>query len=348
MMRDEREPRTIRIIAPSQSMATLRPDVCRVGIARLERLGFRVELGAHVREVALHRTASVAHRLADLDAALDDPSVDVVLAAQGGSNSNQLLERIDYARARRANKVFVGFSDISALLLALGKHAGASVVHGPSFIDLCNPILPDYTTKGLLACLAGRRVEYASPSAAAEDLWRSHAPSPPEPHCLFDGWKVLRRGKASGPIVGGNLATLSALAGTRHFPETAGRIFFLEDAVGEGAGAIHRELTHLAQVGAFDGIAAFLFGKVPAGAPLASPEMVRAILDDVLAGGGAYPIAFEVTCSHLSPMVSIPLFRPAELDLDGPPRLIVNADRPGEAVHVDGSDALTQSVTSSA
>jgi len=337
--------RTIRIIAPSTSLATIPRPVRRLGMARLEELGFRVEVGAYAREIVLHRAASVEHRLADLYAAYEDPSVDFVMAAQGGSCSNQLLERIDYSRLRGTGKVLVGYSDVSALLAAIGKRAGASVVHGPMLIDLCNPILPDYTTRGLLATLAGRRVAYASPAAGADRVW--HHADEPEAHSRRDGWKVLRAGAASGPIVGGNLATISALAGTRSFPDTAGRILFLEDAIGEGAGAIHRELTHLAQVGALDGLAALLVGRVPSGAPLASTRMVAAILDDVLPRGAAYPVAFEVSCSHLSPMMSIPLFRTAELDLNGAPRLVVNGDATGETVDVDGPDALTQSVTSS-
>lgn len=337
------ECRTIRIIAPSTSLATVHPDVRAVGAARLEQLGFRVEFGANVEHVALHRTASVAARLADLEAAIDDPAVDIVMAAQGGSNANQLLPRIDYARARRTRKIFVGYSDISALLSALGGHAGAEVVHGPNFIDLCNPILPDYTALGLVACLSGRSVRYASPAATATELWSHHDRSEPPGFVLFDGWKVHRPGRASAEIVGGNLVTLAALAGTPWFPATRGRILVLEDALGEGASVIHRELTHFAQLGVLDELAGLVIGMVPPGVALTRPGMLRAILTDVLPPGTEYPVVTDVSCSHVSPMISIPLFRPARLDLEGPPCLVVGVDRPGEPLSVEGSSALEQS-----
>jgi len=335
--------RTIRIIAPSYSMATIPAERRALGVARLSELGFGVEFGAHVEEVVLHRVGSVEHRLADLMPAVDDPEVDIVMAAQGGTSSNQLLPLIDYDRVARSGTQFVGFSDISALLLALGRYADASVVHGPTFGELCNPILPDYTVKGLLGCLAGRRVDYRSPAATSDELWSCESRSEPSAHFLFDGWKVIRGGRGSGPLVGGNLLTIGALGGTRYFPETQGRILFLEDAVGEGAGAIHRVLTQCAQLGAFDDLAAFMFGQVPRGVALNRPGMLRAILDDVLPDGARYPVVVGVSCSHLSPMISLPLFRPAHLDLEGEPRLVVNCDVSGELVEVEGKDALTQS-----
>lgn len=320
------------------------PDVRAVGIGRLEQLGFRVELGANVEHVALHRTGSVEARLADLMAAIDDPSVDIVMAAQGGANSNQLLPRIDYARVRRAGKIFVGYSDISALLSALGSHGGAEVVHGPNFIDLCNPILPDYTVVGLVACLSGRSVRYASPEGTASELWSHHDRAAPPGFVRFDGWKVRRPGRASAEIVGGNLVTLAALAGTPWFPATRGRILVLEDALGEGASVIHRELTHFAQLGVLDELAGLVIGMVPPGVALTRPGMLRAILADVLPRGAEYPVVTDVSCSHVSPMISIPLFRPARLELDGPPCLVVGVDRPGEPVSVGGASALEQSV----
>src|SRR5207249_4018474 len=100
----------------------------------------------------------------------------------------------------------------------------------------------------------------------------------------------------------------------------------------------------LAQLGAFAEPAALLFGQVPAGAPLASPGVLAAILDDVLPPGARYPVVAGVSCGHLSPMLSIPLYRPARLELDGAPRLLVGQDRAGEPVRVAAADALAQSV----
>lgn len=343
MLQSTRNP-TLRVIAPSNSLATLPGPVRAVGVARLEALGFRVEFGEHAEDLLLHRTGAVSRRLEDLEAALDDPHVDVVMAAQGGSNSNQLLPHIDYSRPRPAGKRFVGFSDITALLLALGARTAVTVVHGPTFTELCDPLLPDYTVKGLLACLQGRSVRYVSPAATSRDVWSHYDSDEPRSFVPFDGWKVLHGGRASGLLVGGNLATVAALAGTPYFPETRGRILFLEDAVGDGAGAIHRELSHLAQLGAFEGLAGFIFGMVPLGAALGRPGMLRAILADVLPARASFPVVTGFTCSHMAPMASFPLFRPAELALDGHPRLIVGQDRPGDPVHVEGSDALRQSL----
>lgn len=315
------------MIAPANTMADVSPALRQIGRRNLEALGYQVRIGANVDRRHFHTAGTLEERLADLRTALLDPEVLAVMPVFGGYNCNQLLPHLDYDLIRRSNKVFIGYSDVTALLLAVGKLAGVPAIHGPSFASLCDPNLFDYTRDGLAAVLSGNEVRYRSPHSTADDAWymkEGHGPRDMRP---FDGWKVYRPGTAEGPIAGGNLETLCALAGTPYFPDLDGHLLFVEDTSGTSPGAFHRGLTQLGQMGVLERIRGLVIGKSPSGTRLDDPACLHAILDDVLRAAPPYPVLHDVSCSHVDPMMSIALFREASLDTSGP-MLIVNRGAP--------------------
>ncbi len=320
---------TIAVIAPSNSMADLPEPLRAIGRRRLGGMGYDVVVGAHADRRHFHTAGTALERAEDLHRAFEDPRVDVVLPVFGGYNANQLLDRLDFDRLAASRATLVGYSDTTVLLAAIGGLAVARVVHGPAFATFCDPNLPAYTADGWRRVLAGERVRFTSPDAIADDRWYLRDGYGPRELRPFDGWKVFREGEATGPVVGGNLESLCALAGTRYFPATAGCLLLLEDATGASPGAVHRALTQLAQLGALDELVGLLVGVLPHDAAL-DGACLRAILDDVVGPGTGrtYPVVYDVTCSHVDPMASVPLFEPAHLTTSPEPCLIVNLDRP--------------------
>jgi muramoyltetrapeptide carboxypeptidase len=173
-----------------------------------------------------------SRRLAELDHALRDPSYRAVFAARGGYGTMRLLPRLNLEQL--PPRVLVGFSDITALHLAL-QAVGRQSVHGPVVTQL------------------GR----APPEAARWLFTLLETGLPPHP---LSGAQPLVRGKAEGPLIGGNLSVLTRLLGTPYFPSLQGAVLLLED-IGERPYRLDRMWTHLALTGAFQSLAGMALGR---------------------------------------------------------------------------------------
>src|SRR5262249_14504656 len=149
-----------------------------------------------------------------LHAMFADRSVDAVFAIRGGYGSAQLLDRIDYDLLRKNPKIFLGYSDITALHLAIQKRAGLVTFHGPVALSGFS----DYTQKGFRRALFD-----PAPLGAVTN--------PPDANPLrpSHALRAVRAGKARGPLAGGNLTLISTTMGTPFEIDTRGRILLLED-----------------------------------------------------------------------------------------------------------------------
>jgi muramoyltetrapeptide carboxypeptidase LdcA involved in peptidoglycan recycling len=304
----------IAVIAPANSMMDLSMRSREAGVAQLSKLGFEIQFGTHIDKRYYHTAGTVEERLADFTNAILDPTVDLVMPVFGGYNSNQLLKHLDYDMIQKSGKSIIGYSDIDALLLAIKKKAGNACYHGPSFATFCDPNIFDYTISYFRQALASTTIECQPPEFTASDAWYLHpTPRPRELHPL-GGWKVYTEGKSSAPITGGNLETITALAGTPFFPDTHGKILFIEDTSGNSPGAFHQRMTQLRDMGVLDSISGFLLGKMKQRSKLSDPELIHAILNDTLPSSKAYPVITDFTCSHVDPILTIPLEARVTLD----------------------------------
>ncbi len=228
-------------LAPGDLVAAVAPagppshDGATGGIALLESWGLRVRLmpAALTGHPSGFLAADDDRRLADLEAAFGDDEVAGVFCLRGGYGSQRLLDRLDVAPLGRHPKTFVGFSDLTALHVALGQRADLMTFHGPN--------------------LAGdpRRIG----PAGASSLHRAISGGEPE---VITG-QTLRPGEVRAPLVGGNLTLLSTLCGTPDELDAAGAILLLED-VGEAPYRLDRALTHLRRAGVLEGVAGLAFG----------------------------------------------------------------------------------------
>ena len=220
---------TVALIAPGgytteKSIAKARSNI--------ERLGLRVREGAFLREVNGNYAGTVHQRLLDLHAAFADPEIRMIWPIRGGSGCISLLAHIDYALIRANPKILLGYSDITALHLALHKHAGLVSFHGP----VASSTMTDYSIEHMLAVLQDPEPEYTIPMALDNSRRAREAP--------HFGMRTVHGGVATGPLMGGNLSMVAALAGTPYAADFKDSILFLEE-VNEAPYRIDRWMTQL-------------------------------------------------------------------------------------------------------
>jgi muramoyltetrapeptide carboxypeptidase len=216
-------------------------------VRNIEALGFRVKPGANLREVHGNYAGSVRQRIDDLHAMFADREVKAIWCIRGGSGCISLLASVDYALIRANPKVLLGYSDITALHLAIHRHAGLVTFHGP----VASSTMSDYSSTHLLAVLTDPQPHYTIPMAL-ENSRRAVE----EPHYAM---RTVHGGRASGPLMGGNLSLVSALAGTPYAADFRNTILFIEE-VNEAPYRIDRWMTQLDLSVGFANAAALMIG----------------------------------------------------------------------------------------
>lgn len=291
----------ISLIAPAGPLLerddlTRAQELCRA-------LGYDPVVGRNAYSRHGYCAGTDSERLADLNSALQDSSIDAIWCIRGGYGSLRLLDQIDYAAFAHRPKALVGFSDVTALLNALTRLTGVVTFHGP-------------VARAAMAAFSRSHFERVlTCPAPAGRLGRLPQPSdvlvPRENRIV-----TLAGGVAEGPLTGGNLTLLQTLVGTPYFPELAGSILFLED-VGEDLYRIDRMLAHLRLIGALRRLAGVVIGRFT--------EMRRfdgdgALgFDEVLAGYFeplGIPVAYGFPVGHIEAQWTLPLGIRARLDAD--------------------------------
>ena len=229
-----------------------------------------------------------ADRAADLQAAWCDPSVDAVLCARGGYGVQRMIDLLDWEAMRAAGpKVFVGYSDITALHEAFAVRLGLVTLHGPMAAS----------------------VDFLK-NTRAQDHLRSTLLAPETVRTIASGGTALVPGRARGVTLGGCLCLLAAELGTPHArPSARGGLLCLED-VGEETYRLDRYLTQLLRAGWFEGVRGVLLGSWEECDPY---DKVRALLLDRL-GGLGMPVVERFGFGHCEGALTMPFGVAAELD----------------------------------
>jgi muramoyltetrapeptide carboxypeptidase len=293
---------TVGLVAPSS--APNEPEHIRFAIETLESLGFRVRPGAHLFERDGYLAGVDAARAADVNAMFADDDVDAVWCVRGGYGASRILPMLDYDRMRRTPKALIGYSDVTALHMALHTQAGLVSFHGPV---AWRPLTP-YTLGELrrVLCEATVPVRVGAPPPFERREGRLD---------LTNRVTTLVPGVARGRLVGGNLCLMAHLTGTPYAPDLRGAILFLED-IDEPYYRIDRFLTQLWLAGRFDGVAGVAFGKFTRCEPSASFVQNR-VLEDILAErcrALGVPAVSGLMIGHVEDQTTLPLGCLAELD----------------------------------
>ena len=289
------------VVAPA-SPAYNRGDVARAA-AVLDKLGLRLRLGEHVGDRHGYLAGSDQNRADDFMRVWCDPEVDGVKCLRGGYGCARIVDRLDYAELASRPKPFIGFSDITALHLALGRRAGLVTFYGPMIISLAKPGLSAYTLDAFARALT-----------STEPL----GPIQPNPD---DAWvETIVGGTAEGELAGGCLALLASAVGTPDPPDWRGKVVFLEDVNAEPY-QIDAGLTQLLRAGAFEGVAGIVVAEHADVGPrdykpaFPSTLSLEDVLDELVRPLGV-PTIYNLPLGHGRHLATLPLGVRVRLDAD--------------------------------
>jgi muramoyltetrapeptide carboxypeptidase len=312
---------SVRVIAPSSSLAIIGSDVRAEADRKLAALGLEVSFGEHVGDCDDFSSSPVEARLADLHAAFADPEVAGILAVIGGFSSNQLLTGIDYSLVAAHPKVLCGYSDITALSNALYARTGLVGYSGPHYSSFGMKQHFGYTQAGFAACvMADEPVELApSPSWSDDEWYADQEDRHLEPG---SGWWVLQEGEAAGTVLGGNLCTLNLLQGTPFMPPLNGSVIFAEDDDQVRPWDFDRDLVSLLQQPGFGGVAGLVVGRFQK-----ATGMTRDLLAQIVAAKpelAGLPVIANVDFGHTTPICTFPIGGTVEMHAEqAAPRLTI-------------------------
>lgn len=261
----------------------------------LKNFGFNVVHGKTLKEKFGYFAGTDELRANELNNFFADEKIKGIFCMKGGWGCARILDKIDYDVIKKNPKVLIGFSDITALLLAINHKTKLITFHGPVGNSGWNDFTKNIFTNVIMVAKPFNFPE----NPASED----------KPF-------VINGGKASGALVGGNLTVLSALIGSNYLPDWKNKILFLEEAKEEPY-SIDRMLTQLKLSGVLNSISGFVFGKCAkclAEEPLKAFTFHEVILQHIKPLG--IPAFYGAMIGHIENKLTVPLGINATMDAD--------------------------------
>lgn len=288
----------ISVIAPGSPVRD--PMALQQGIKFLESLGHEVRESKHLYDRQLFYAGRDAIRAAEVNRVFADTSVSAVFCARGGAGSIRILPRLDYEAISRSPKVFLGYSDTTAIQMALLGHSGLVSFYGP-MVETDLGRQPLARRRGQLwSLLKGEDNNLELGGSGQDDV------------------VTLFPGEASGRLIGGCLSIFTSLLGTPYEPDTRDAILFFED-IDESPHRIDRHLTQLLLAGKLEAVRGFVFGSFPRSAYQPEHEyydfhvsLIDIIKDRVL--GLRVPCIFGLPFGHVRDPYTIPFGGHGHLD----------------------------------
>lgn len=255
-----------------------------------ERMGYRVKLGKSCGAKHGYLSGTDALRARDVNEMFADPQVDAIFCVRGGYGTTRMLDRLDYDVIRNNPKIFVGYSDITAMHAAILKNCDLVTFAAPMPVsDWASSPLDDFSLASMLRVLGE-----AAPAGVL-----SNAPG-------YHARKTINGGSCEGMLVGGNLMLITSLLGTPYELDTKDKILFIEE-IGEHTYCIDRMLTQLRLAGKLNDCAGIVFGDFK-NCEIEYPEYgftIEEIIREVVAPCGK-PIFSGFQAGHCSPKITLP------------------------------------------
>ncbi|GGM66492.1 putative murein peptide carboxypeptidase [Thermogymnomonas acidicola] len=290
-----REGDEIRIVAPASA-----PDMNNLskGISRLRKMGYRVTLGRNIKKLVQRNSLAAPdrERMEELVNAFRDDNVKAIFCARGGYGSIHILPLIDYDVIRDHPKIFLGYSDITALHLAINKMTGLVTFHGPMPASDPNEMAKP-TYRHFLDILSGR----------SNDI------NPYTERVI----KYIVSGRAEGRSMGTNLSVTASLIGTSYMPDPEGRILFVEDT-GVTSGDVDRYFFSMKLAGMLPKFAGFVFGEFESIKDIEEPmpfveDVIQIFMNEV-----QKPSLYGMPFGHGDDQMLIPLNSRIKISTDEP------------------------------
>jgi len=282
--------------------ATFHPDDAEIARETMAALGLRTRFGEHLLDRRGHLAGRDEDRAADVNAMFADPEVRALLSLRGGYGCARLLPLLDYELIRRKPKILMGYSDVTALLLAIHARSGLVTFHGPVGTSTWNEFTTGHVRRLLFD---GEAFQMQNPAGSDDSLVQ-----------VENRVLTISSGTARGRLLGGNLSVLTTLIGSSYLPDFEGSLLFLED-VGEDVPRVDRMLTQLALAGVLGKIAGLVFGHCKSCGPgrgYGSLTLEQVLTDHIAPLG--IPAWYGSMIGHIKDKFTIPLGVQAEIDAD--------------------------------
>ena len=278
---------TIGVVAPSYSP---KQGWLMRGVKALERAGFNVILDNEIEKLRRFTRSEDERRAESLMGMWLDPRVNAIIGGSGGYGAVRMLPHLEPAIFRLNPKVFVGYSDITALHLWLIKQCDLRAFHGPTVDDL-TPSMRDPTFASLITALTVPRPT----TKLGKELSRPVLP-----------------GRATGRLIGGNLSLVQQTIGTSYQVDTSGAILFVEETR-DPMSVVDERLVHFRAAGLMDNLAGIVFGQLSLDRS-EEDEFEDFLLD--LVSDLDVPILMDFPAGHEVPNLTLPLGTEVELVAD--------------------------------
>ncbi len=307
----------IGIFSPSSPITYSCPKRFERAKRYLQDKGFKIVEGNLTGKYDFYRAGSIKERAEELNNLIRDPKVKCIISTIGGMNSNSLLPYIDYEAFKKNPKIIIGYSDVTAILLAIYEQTGISTYYGPALVASFGELSPfvDSTYRYFKEITMDEiKIPYVFeiPQYWTDEYvnWETQDRGKEERE---NKWITIYEGVARGRIIGGNLNTMQGIWGSKYMPEIKdGDILFIEDSLKDAA-TIERSFSFLKVNGVFDRVSGIILGKHELFDDLKTGKKPYEILLEVL-GNKKLPFIADFDCCHTHPMMTLPIGCEIELD----------------------------------
>jgi muramoyltetrapeptide carboxypeptidase len=302
----------IGVTAPSSGVRPELHGLVKLASSRLEKQGFGVICGETVWTQNKAKAAPALKRAQEFNRMMQDEGIDFIFPPWGGELLIEVLDQIDFDNIK--NKWVMGYSDTSALLLAITLKTGIATAHGANLIDVRGEYSDETTAmwKSVLTTRPDSSItQYSSPNYQLK--WQHHNPTP----CIFHltettNWKTVSGGrvKAEGRLLGGCIDIIRHLIGTPYGDVNNFRkkhinnepiIWFLENCE-MNTTDLRRSLVQMRLAGWFDNCTGIMFGRSPANEPIDDytvEDVYQDLFDEL-----RIPIIYDIDCGHMPPQIT--------------------------------------------
>lgn len=300
----------VRVIAPATGIKIVSPDCLALAKQRFESLGLKVSFGKNTTDANWDSSGStsIEKRIEDIHQAFLDKNVKAIFTIIGGSNSNQLLDYIDYEIIKKNPKIFCGFSDITTLLNAIYAKTGLITFSGPHFSSFGMLKGVEYTVENMQKMLMQKQKDenniHPSPEWS-DDLWFIDQQN--RHFIRNEGYWLLQDGQAEGKLIGGNLGSFNLLLGTAYRPEfTADTILFIEDTQESSIADFTRNFQAILQQPDFKNVKGILIGRFQQKSNI-DKQKLQFMIERFKPYLSNLPIMANLDFGHSTPLLTIPL-----------------------------------------
>lgn len=308
---------SIGIFSPSSPITYSCPKRFERAKKYLQDKGFKIVEGDLTGKCDFYRSGNIEERAKELNDLIRNPEIKCIMSTIGGMNSNSILPYIDYEAFKKNPKIVIGYSDVTAILLAIYEKTGVTTYYGPALVASFGELPPfvndtyDYFKEVVMDKIKiPHGIEIPQYWTDEYINWETQDRSK---EVKENNWITVYEGVARGRVIGGNLNTMQGIWGSQYMPEIKdGDILFIEDSLKDAA-TIERSFSLLKLNGVFDRVSGIILGKHELFDDLNTGRKSYEILLEVL-GDKRLPFIADFDCCHTHPMITLPIGCQIELD----------------------------------